>query len=270
MTLPSAASDLALLEAAAREAGALTRELMRKPLDIRSKGAAGPVTNIDLAVNALLEQRLLGARPDYGWLSEETPDDHARRFGKARVFLLDPIDGTAALIRNLPQFTVSIGIAEQGRAFAGAIYNPITDEMFVGAPGEGAALNGKSVQVSSRTHLEGALMVAQKSRFADSKWKRAWPSLEFLDRQSIAYRLAAVAAGQGDAALLFGFKHEWDIAAGAAIVEAAGGLVSDLWGEALVFNQANPRAPGVAASGAALHALLIERTRAIPDPRLAS
>jgi myo-inositol-1(or 4)-monophosphatase len=267
MTLPSAASDLALLEAAAREAGTLTRELMRKPLDIKSKGAAGPVTNIDLAVNALLEQRLCAARPDYGWLSEESPDDPARRLGKARVFLVDPIDGTGALIAKSSQFTISIGIAEQGRAFAGAIYNPITEEMFVGAPGEGAALNGKSVQVSPRTQLEGGLMVAQRSRFADSKWKRPWPSLEFLERPSIAYRLAGVAAGQGDATLLFGFKHEWDIAAGAAIVAAAGGVVSDLWGEKLCFNQPDPRAPGLAAAGAGLHALLIERTRVVPDPR---
>ena len=73
--MQSAASDLALLEAAAREAGALARDLLRKPLEIQSKGAAGPVTNIDFAVDALLTERLRGARPDYGWLSEETPDD---------------------------------------------------------------------------------------------------------------------------------------------------------------------------------------------------
>jgi len=96
--LQSAASDLSLLEAAAREAGALARELLTKPLEIHSKGEAGPVTNIDFAVDVLLEQRLLGARPDYGWLSEESPDDLSRRIGKARIFMLDPIDGTAALI----------------------------------------------------------------------------------------------------------------------------------------------------------------------------
>jgi myo-inositol-1(or 4)-monophosphatase len=265
--LQSAASDLALLEAAAREAGALARELMAKPLEIQSKGAAGPVTNVDFAVDALLEERLLGARPDYGWLSEETPDDPARRVGKAHTFMLDPIDGTAALIGKVPQWTISIGIVEGERAFAGAIYNPMTDELFLGARDLGATLNGKPVKVSARDKLEGAVMIGQRSRFNNSRWKSPWPKMDIVERQSIAYRMALVAAGQGDAALLFGWKHEWDIAAGAAICEAAGGVVTDLWGEPLTFNQQIARAPGVALSGAPLHPLLIERTRAWPDPR---
>ncbi len=259
-----------MLEAAARDAGALARELMRQPLEITSKGALGPVTNIDLALDAMLEERLLGARPAYGWLSEESPDNHARRIGKTRVFMLDPIDGTAALIAKTPQFTISIGIIENGRAFAGAIYNPMTDEMFVGAPGAGMTLNGRRVWASLRDGLDGARVVGQKSRFADAKWKLPWPKLDITERLSIAYRMAIVAAGQADATILFGFKNEWDIAAGAALVEAAGGIVSDLRGQPLAFNQPDPRAPGVAASGAHLHALIIERTRVVPDPRTAS
>ncbi len=265
--MQSAASDLPLLEAAVREAGGLVRELMARPLDVQSKGAAGPVTNVDFAVDALLEQRLLGARPDYGWLSEESPDDPARRIGKPRVFMLDPIDGTAALIAKVPQFTISVGIVEDDRAVAGAIYNPMTDEMFLGAIGAGASLNAKPAHVSQRDKLEGARMIGQAFRFAPKKWPTPWPKLDMIERQSIAYRMALVAAGHGDAALLFGFKHEWDIAAGAAIVEAAGGIVSDLWGEPLVFNQTPPRAPGVAVSGVALHPLIIERTKHFPDPR---
>lgn len=265
--MQSAASDLSLLEAAAREAGALARNLLAKPLEIQSKGAAGPVTNIDFAVDALLSERLRNARPDYGWLSEETPDVPAQRMHKARVFLLDPIDGTAALIGRVPQWTISIGVVEHGRAFAGVVYNPMTDEMFAGAPGLAAAFNGQPMRASTRDGLEGARMIGQRNRFADQRWPRPWPQMDIVARQSIAYRLAAVAAGQGDATLLFGFKHEWDVAAGAALVEAAGGVVSDLWGEPLSFNQADPRVPGVAAAGASLHPLLIERTRAFPDPR---
>lgn len=268
--MQSAASDLSLLEAAAREAGALARDLTTKPLEIRSKGEAGPVTNVDFAVDALLEERLLSARPDYGWLSEETPDDPARRIGKARTFMLDPIDGTAALIGKTPQWTISIGIVEGERPLAGAIYNPMTDEMFLGAVGSGASMNGKPAYASARDTLEGAIMIGQRSRFAHKRWKEPWPKMDIVERQSIAYRMALVAAGQGDAALLFGWKHEWDIAAGAAICEAAGATVTDLWGERLQFNRPQPRAPGVAVSGAKLHPLLIERTRAWPDPRLAS
>ncbi len=267
--MQSAASDLALLEAAAREGGALARELASKTLEVHSKGALGPVTNVDYAVDALLEERLLGARPDYGWLSEETPDDLSRRIGKARTFMLDPIDGTAALVGKSPQWTISIGIIEGERPFAGAIYNPMTDEMFLGADGVPATLNGRRVRASLRDTLEGARIIGQAKRFAPKKWPEPWPRMEIIERQSIAYRMALVAAGMGDAALLFGYKNEWDIAAGAAIVEAAGGRVSDLWGEPLAFNRRDPRAPGVAVSGAALHALIIERTRAFPDPRKA-
>lgn len=267
--MQSAGSDLALLEAAAREAGALARELSQKKLEVHSKGPLGPVTNVDFAVDALLAEKLLGARPDYGWLSEETPDDPARRIGKARTFMLDPIDGTAALVGRVPQWTISIGLVEGERAFAGAIYNPMTDEMFLGAEGVPATLNGKPARASTRETLEGASIIGQASRFAPKKWPTPWPKLEIIERQSIAYRMALVAAGLGDAALLFGYKNEWDIAAGAAIVEAAGGRVTDLWGEPIVLNQLDPRAPGVAASGAALHALIIERTKAFPDPRKA-
>jgi myo-inositol-1(or 4)-monophosphatase len=267
--LQSAAADLSLLEAAAREAGALARDMASRPFKTYSKGALGPVTEIDYAVDELLAKKLMNARPDYGWLSEETPDDPERRLGKPRTFMLDPIDGTGALVGRSPQWTISIGIVEGTRAFAGAIYNPMTDEMFLGAQGVDATLNNRRVRASLRDTLEGARMIGQPSRFARRKWPEPWPKMEIVERQSIAYRMALVAAGMGDATLLFGFKNEWDIAAGAAIVEAAGGRVTDLWGAPLLFNSLDPRAPGVAASGAALHPLIIERTKAFPDPRKA-
>jgi myo-inositol-1(or 4)-monophosphatase len=266
--LQSAASDLPLLEAAAREAGALVRELLTRPLEIRSKGEAGPVTNIDYAVDALLAEKLRTARPAYGWLSEETPDDPDARLWRQRVFMLDPIDGTAAMIARLPQFTISIGVAEGADAVAGAIYNPLTDELFLGARGAGATLNGRSVRASSRDALEGARMIGPKGRFAAKKANVEWPRMEIEQKQSIAYRMALVAAGQADATVLFGFKHYWDVAAGAAIVDAAGGRSTDCWDKALDFSQRDPRAPGVVASGAQLHALLIERTSQLPDPRM--
>lgn len=266
--MQSAASDLSLLEAAAREAGALVRTLMLKPLEIHSKGEAGPVTNIDYAVNDLLTEKLRAARPDYGWLSEETPDDHSQRIGKHRVFMLDPIDGTAALISNVPQFTISIGITEADRAWAGVIYNPRTDELYLGALGEIATLNGRRMRASLRGDVEGMRMIGQAQRFKTSKWPEPWPKMQIENRQSIAYRMGTVASGQADATILFGWKNEWDIAAGAAIVEAAGGRVSDPWGKPLIFNNLDPRTPGgVVAAGANVHPLLIERTKIIPDPR---
>lgn len=265
--MQSAASDLELLEAAAREAGALARQLLARPLEIQSKGEAGPVTNVDFAVNDLLTEKLRNARPDYGWLSEETPDDHRQRIGKKRVFMLDPIDGTAAMIAKAPQWTISIGISDNDHAYAGVVYNPSTDEIFLGAPGARATLNGRPMRASERDKLEGARMIGQKNRFSDRRWGSPWPKMDIIERQSIAYRMSLVAAGQGDATVLFGFKNEWDIAAGAALIEAAGGRVSDLWGAPIMLNQPDPRAPGVAAAGAALHPLLVERTKDFPDPR---
>jgi myo-inositol-1(or 4)-monophosphatase len=139
--------------------------------------------------------------------------------------------------------------------------------LFSGAVGLGVMFNGQPVRATERATLEGARMIGQKSRFADKRWATPWPKLEIVQRQSIAYRLALTAAGMGDATILFGWKHEWDIAAGAALVEAAGGEVSDLWGDRLRFNNEPPRVPGVVAAGANLHPLLIERTQVLPDPR---
>lgn len=265
--MQSAASDLALLVDAVRQAGALARDLLRKPLEVHNKGALGPVTNIDYAIDALLTERLLTARPDYGWLSEETPDKLELRHNKPRTFMLDPIDGTAALIAKKPQWTISLGLVEGSRAYAGVVFNPMTDELYTGVIGEGATLNGRPIYTSPMAGVEGARMIGQKSRFTDRRWKPPWPKLDIVERQSIAYRLALVAAGQGDATILFGWKHDWDVAAGVAIVEAAGGRVSDLSGEPLLLNQDVPRTPGVVAAGAALHPLLIERTATWPDPR---
>lgn len=269
MTLQSAASDLSLLAEAAREAGALARELMAKPLEVHSKGAAGPVTNIDFAVNDLLKEKLRAARPDYGWLSEETPDDPADRIGKARVFMIDPIDGTAALVARIPQFTISIGLSDADRAWLGAIYNPMTDELFLGGAEEAATLNGRPIRTTERAQIEGSTMLGVVGRFQNKKWPEPWPKMNIIERQSIAYRMALVAAGMADATLLFGWKNEWDVAAGAAIVAAAGGRVSDPWGGELAFNNAERKVPGLAVSGAPLHPLLIERMRVIPDPRKA-
>ncbi len=266
MTLQSAAPDLSLLEAAAREAGAIARAAFGKEFKIFSKGEAGPVTEIDYAVNDLLASRLRTARPEYGWLSEETEDSPARLNHK-RVFVLDPIDGTHAFIAQRPQFAIVIAVVEDGRAIAGAIYNPIADRMYLGGEGAPATLNGEPMRVSDAATLDGARIIAKKKFFENDHWPKRWPEMKVGWRDAIALRMAVVARGGSDAVILPGWKHEWDIAAGVAILEAAGGRVSDPWGAPIAFNQPRPRAPGVVAAGPALHALLIERLKTLPDPR---
>jgi myo-inositol-1(or 4)-monophosphatase len=109
--------DLALIRQAALEAGRLAAGLRAEGLQIQSKVGGSPVTNGDLAVDAFLTQRLRTARPDYGWLSEEAPDN-PDRLGRKRVFMLDPIDGTSAYMKGRPWWSISIAIVEAGRLCA--------------------------------------------------------------------------------------------------------------------------------------------------------
>lgn len=261
--------DLQLLDEALREAGALARDLLKRPLKTEWKaGSAGPVTNIDFAVNDLLTERLRSARPDYGWLSEETPDDPDARMGKARTFMLDPIDGTKAMIDGADNFAISVGIVQGTSAHAGAIYLPVTDEMFLGVIGEGATLNGAPIHASTRAELEGAHIIGNQNFYRKQiPWPTPWPDTQFTVVQAISTRLAYVAAGRFDATILFGPKSEWDVAAGAAIVEAAGGRFTDLRGEAISFNSRVPKAPGAVVAGAKIHPLIIERTEDLRPPR---
>lgn len=259
------ADDLSLIETAAREAGAIARASFGKNVETWSKGAAGPVTEVDLAIDAMLKDKLLAARPGYGWLSEESEDDPAR-LSRARVFVVDPIDGTQAFIQRQPQFSISIGIVEDGRAVAGAVYNPMTDELYLGGPGLGAMMNRAPIKISDPATLDGARIIGKAGAYESKKWPTPWPALDFIWRHSIALRLAHVAAGDADATLLFGLKHNWDVAGGAAIIAGAGGMVTDMRGGALRFNLPDPRTPGLIASGPRLNPLLIERLKHLPDP----
>ena len=265
MTSQSAASDLDLIAECAREAGAMTRAHFGRAVKTWSKGAAGPVTEVDYAVDQFLREKLSAARPDYGWLSEESVDTDARLF-KTHVWIVDPIDGTEAFLRGIAQYTISIGLSVEGRAALGAVYNPMTDELFLGGEGAPATLNGRPVRVTERTELAGAHFIGQKRTFADNRWEEHWPKLELSWRHSIAYRLALIGAGYFDATILLGYKNEWDIAAGAAIVQAAGGAVTQTGGDPIVFNSPEAHAIGVVAAGPALHPLIVERTRGVPHP----
>lgn len=233
--------------------------------EVWSKGAAGPVTEIDLAVDKMLKERLRSARPDFAWLSEETTDN-AERLSKRRLFVVDPIDGTIAFIKKKPDFVTAIAIVEDGRAVVGVVYNPITEELYEAVDGHGATLNGAPLRVSDAAALEGARMIGPKDLFANPRWPTPWPPMDIIQKNAIAYRMALVATGAYDAMVALGFKSEWDIAAATVIVREAGGRVSDPWDGEITFNNPDPRAPGVVASGPALHPSLIERVKIAPHP----
>jgi myo-inositol-1(or 4)-monophosphatase len=251
--------DYRLLKAAVEEAGKLAHSYFRQEVAVRRKKDGTEVSDADIAVNEALKETLLGGRPDYGWLSEESEDD-ATRLERRLVWMVDPIDGTNAFLRHIPEWTISAALVQEGKPVAGAVFNPATGEFFHAIRGRGAFLNGTPIKVTGRETLEGALFIASGGLFKKRIWKEPWPGVESRWVNSVAYRLALVAAGRADATVSLSAKCEWDLAAGVLIVEEAGGVVTDHHGHAFRFNLPIPRFPSLVAAPPGLHAKLIERT----------
>ncbi len=249
--------DLVLLEDAVRKAGAIAREIAGRDCQTWSKKDGSPVTEADLAVNKYLTEVLRSARPDYAWLSEENEDDHSR-FSAKRVFVVDPIDGTLAFVKRRPHFTVSVAIVEDGEPVTAAVYNPMTDESFTAAAGQGAWLNGKAIHVTERSEVEGCRMLASKATLNSPRWA-PWPPMHVEVPNSIAYRVALVACGSFDAAITMASIHDWDIAAADLIVRQAGGTLTTIEGVPAKYNQPSVVQPSVLSAGPALHAALRAR-----------
>lgn len=243
-------ADRDLLIGAAEEAGRIARRFWRKKPETWAKpGDAGPVTEADLAIDAMLKAELCAARPDYGWLSEETPDDPAR-LAHERCFIIDPIDGTRAFIEGDTSFAHALAVAELGRIVTGVVYLPEKDALYAATEASAATLNGRVISATNPDVTSGATVLTSSSTMAPQNWKGAMPPpVRRVFRASFAWRLCLVAEGRFDAALTLGPSWEWDIAAGDLIARRAGATVSDRTGAALVFNRPDPRADGVIAAG---------------------
>jgi myo-inositol-1(or 4)-monophosphatase len=262
---PDLAADLALAIDAARAGGAEAMARFGGPLDVREKSPNNPVTDADLAVDAILAEHLRAARPDYGWLSEETADDDSRRNAR-RTWVVDPIDGTRAYMKGKPHFTVCVALLEEGRPLLGAVYNPATDEFFDAVAGGGARLNGAPIQASAVDAVEDCRMLGDKQMFAHPAWPVPWPPMRVEARNSIAYRLCLVAAGRHDGAIALSAKADWDLAAGALILAEAGGVASDHRGAPYRFDRPRPLQMSMVAAGKALHPLLVRRVSHVVLP----
>ncbi len=196
-----------------------------------------PVTTGDLTVNSILQEELSQAFPEIGWLSEETKDN-PERLEKNKVWIVDPIDGTKEFIESIPEYAISVALVENGKPVVGVVLNPLKDELYTAVKGGGAFLNGKPIHVNS-TLNNRPLIVASRSENKRGEWEEFKEEAEVIPTGSIAFKLALVASGQADATFSLSPKHEWDFAAGHLIVEEAGGVVSDKYGESFIFNQAN-------------------------------
>jgi myo-inositol-1(or 4)-monophosphatase len=242
--------DLARIRGALVRAAEVLARFSASKVGISYKGTHSPVTDADVAVDETLRREL--PRADEGWLSEESVDDRAR-LERRRVWIVDPLDGTREFLDGVPQWSVSIGLAEDGEAVAGGVYNPSTEELFLAARETGATLNGMPIAVSRRDRVDGAVVLA-------NRWALRRRPGEFTDQpfrvqvvNALAYSLALIAAGRADAMWSRSPKAEWDTAAGTALIVAAGGRVTTHDGGKLRFNAWPPRAPGIVATNGRLH-----------------
>ncbi|MDB4213263.1 3'(2'),5'-bisphosphate nucleotidase CysQ [Octadecabacter sp.] len=249
--------DLDLLINAARAAGDIARGYFNASPEVWEKsGGQGPVTEADLHVNRQLEADLQAARPDYGWLSEETEDGSAR-LKTDRQFIIDPIDGTRAFIEGSKDWAHSIAITENGLPIAGVIYLPMHDLMYTAEIGQGATCNGARLTARKDKPIDAATVLSSKPNMDSKYWVALAPPFKRTFRSSLAYRLALVGEGRFDGMLTLRPTWEWDVAAGALIVTEAGGAVSDQKGQAAVFNNPHPQINGMVAAGG-IHAALID------------
>jgi len=248
--------DLRLLEDSVRAGGDIARKFYGGDYKRWSKDGGSPVTEADLAVDKYLRESLTSALPDYGWLSEESADDPARLI-RSQVFVVDPIDGTVAFLKNRPHFTICAAVVVDGHPCYGAVYNPISDELYSARTGNGAWRNGAPIHVSVRAELPECAMLGDRTQLTCAPW----PAMHVQNRNSVAYRLMLVADGSADASVSLTAKRDWDLAAADIILKEAGGLLTDARGRKLVYNRASTIQPSLVAANPALHAGIIALLR---------
>lgn len=260
---PRDAADLALLVEAARDAGAIAMRHFRADPDAWEKdGGQGPVSEADLEVDRMLRSELRTARPDYGWLSEETVDAgerRAERLAAERVFICDPIDGTRAFLKGEETWGVALAVAQAGEVRAGVMFLPARGALYAASRLGGATIDGVALAPSGRAALEGAAALVSANAMRPDHWKGGAPKLERHFRASLCYRLCLVAQGRFDCSISVGGVWEWDAAAGDVILREAGAAVSDAHGAAPRFNQVEPRLRGLVASAPGLHREIVAR-----------
>ena len=250
------ATDLSLLMEAADGAAEIALSFWKSEMRIERKKGGSPVSEADYAVDEFLRERLSLARPQYGWLSEETEDDLSR-LSRESVFVVDPIDGTRAYIDGHPTWAISLAVVRNGQPTSAVVYLPARNKLYTAEFGKGAELNGHRLAATVRDSPEGARVLAPKSSLDPRRWARKPPQFKRQWRPSLAYRFCLVAEARFDALLTLGDAWEWDIAAGMLIAQEARAVVTDRNGNTPCLNNASAKVAGIFAAPPALHRVLI-------------
>jgi myo-inositol-1(or 4)-monophosphatase len=253
---PALARERDLAIRAAREAGAIVRRYYASGVRVREKGPDDPVTKADLEANACIRSLVAAEFPADGWLSEETADS-TERLACRRVWVVDPLDGTKEFIQQIPEFCVCIALVDDGRPVVGVEYNPAADRLYVAVRGAGTTVNGTPARVSTTANVADAVVLASRSEDKRGEWDPFKSRMHVRLTGSVAFKLAELSTGAGDATFTLTPKNEWDICAGTLLVEEAGGRVTDLAGAPLRFNEPKTLRPGMIASNGVLHEALL-------------
>src|SRR6266852_9432761 len=242
-----------------REAGAVARAASGNPVKTWVKEHNSPVSEVDIAVNQLLQERLAAIVPEAGWLSEESEDGPAR-LAASQVWIVDPIDGTRSFIAGRPDWTISVALVGARRPIVAALYAPISEELFLAVAGAGATRNGVPIAASPGSAIEGARIAGPKG-FLD-RLAAVAPAFTVPPRvHSLALRLARVADGTLDAAFASRTCRDWDLAAADLLVHEAGGALTTTGGVTLAYNGATTVHDVLVAAGLARHRALIALLR---------
>lgn len=233
---PPFSDDLDLIRDAAREAGQIALKYFGADPEVWLKGGTSPVSEADYAADAYLRDTLLAARPDYGWLSEESADDLAR-LKAARTFVVDPIDGTRGFLAGQDEWCVSVAVVESGRSIAGVLECPARNLAYWATDGGGAFKDG--VALAMRESVAG-LRVGGPATMIDAlpaNWKASVSKARYVP--SLASRIAMVADGTLDATFVRPNSRDWDLAAADLILHEAGGRLLDSSGRPPVYARAD-------------------------------